>query len=69
MDDEDFDDFYDGDDEDWCDHDNPEVDILTGRATCWQCGATWFLSDAQLKREVELQIACVEAWTAPADTD
>ena len=38
MDDDDDFDPYDGyDADDPCDHDDYEVDILTGRASCWRC--------------------------------
>lgn len=48
------DDFYDGYDEDFCDHDDRDVDILTGRASCWRCGESWWMTDAELKHESEL---------------
>lgn len=55
MDEEDDfpDDYY--EDDDPCDHDDRDVDILTGRANCWQCGEAWWLTDAELKRELERQ--------------
>lgn len=47
--------FYDVDDHDaTCDHEDYEVDILTGRASCWRCGETWWLSSDELKEELRL---------------
>ncbi len=68
---QDEDDFYEGYDEDVCDHDDHDVDILTGRANCWRCGEAWWLTDAELKREIELQAqmwVCFETEDAPLPT-
>ncbi len=55
----DDDDFYDEDDVDcWCD--NPDIDLLEGRASCYQCGRRWWLTNEQLSREIELQAALIE---------
>jgi hypothetical protein len=42
------------DEEDDCIHEDYEIDILTGRATCDGCGETWTASDAQMQRHEEL---------------
>jgi hypothetical protein len=39
--------------EDFCEHDEYEVDILTGRAICWLCGETWYLSTEDFRRYQE----------------
>jgi hypothetical protein len=49
------------DDDDWedprdhCEHDQYEIDILTGRAECDMCSHSWRVTDAQMRREIELQ--------------
>jgi hypothetical protein len=58
---------YPYDDDDWreddpCDHDEHDVDILTGRAHCWRCGEAWWLTSDELKRELEFHaLACESA--------
>lgn len=34
-----------------CDHEDYELDILTGRATCTMCNHRWFMSDEELARD------------------
>jgi hypothetical protein len=53
---EDEDDYLDwGDDEDDpCDHEDRDVDLLAGRACCYRCGEAWWLTDKELRREIEL---------------
>ena len=57
---EDEDDLYDLYDDEPCDHEDRDVDILTGRASCWQCGESWWLTDEQLRRELELNAQMFE---------
>ena len=38
-----------------CDHEEYDLDILTGRATCVRCNHRWFMSDTELKRDQELR--------------
>lgn len=51
-------------DEDWddreddpCDHDDYDADLLSGRCHCWRCGHSWYATaeqlDAQLRWESE----------------
>lgn len=51
---EDDDDFeWDDRDDDPCDHDDYDADLLAGRACCYRCGEAWWLTDDQLRREIE----------------
>lgn len=53
------------DDDGFCDHEERDVDILTGRATCWLCGHRWSVTDDELRRMAEAQAAYDElndAW-------
>lgn len=53
------------DDDDWeapddfetrhCDHEDADIDILTGRATCNMCERRWNATDAEMKRDEELR--------------
>jgi len=63
---DDEDDFYDDYEDDVCDHDDRDVDILTGRANCWRCGESWWLSDTELKRELKLQ---ADMWICMEEID
>lgn len=63
MNDGDFDDPYEGYDDDFCDCDDYDVDILEGRASCFRCGRHWWLTDEQLSNEIRLfasMIECIE---------
>ena len=44
-------------DEDPCDHEDHDTDLLDGRCSCWRCGETWYATteqiDAQLRFESE----------------
>lgn len=63
YDDEDYGDPYDGYDDDFCDHGDPDIDILEGRARCLQCGHSWYLTEEQLTREIRFfasMIECIE---------
>lgn len=52
------DEFYDYDDyyveDEPCGHEDYDVDLLAGRACCYRCGEAWWLSDEQLRKEIEL---------------
>jgi hypothetical protein len=50
----DYDEYDDYVDDDPCDHEGHDVDILTGRAHCWRCGEAWWLTREELKRELKL---------------
>jgi hypothetical protein len=59
--DEDEDDFY--SDDDFCDCEEFDADILEGRAHCFRCGRSWWLSDEQMKQEVRFHVEmmqCIE---------
>ncbi|HEY1806052.1 MAG TPA: hypothetical protein VGG45_16380 [Terracidiphilus sp.] len=38
---------YEDDDDDLCWHEEYDMDILAGRASCYQCGHVWFASEAE----------------------
>jgi hypothetical protein len=40
-----------------CDHTDYEADILTGKATCPDCGHWWLQSAEEIERERQAQIA------------
>ena len=64
SDQDEYEDEYDGFDDDFCDHDDRDVDILTGRATCYRCGESWWMTDEQLRQEIRLAAEiyeCIEA--------
>ncbi len=47
---------YDDYDEDpECDHENYEIDVCTGRASCDQCSHYWYLSSEDIDAECERQ--------------
>lgn len=52
-----FDPFDEYDIEDECEHDEYEMDILTGRASCAMCNHVWQASEAEWKRHEELMAA------------
>lgn len=65
-----FDDLDDGreeylGDKEYCDHDNYDIDVCTGRAECDQCGTSWYVTgqevDAELDRQVAYDAEC-EKW-------
>lgn len=41
--------------EDECEHEDYEVDILIGRATCNMCGHRWYQTEDEMRREEERQ--------------
>jgi len=57
---DDYDDYYDEDEP--CDHEYYDVDLLAGLACCYRCGEAWWLSDEQLRREIEL---AAQMWLEP----
>lgn len=58
MDDDDFD--YDRDD-DPCDHDDYDTDLLDGRCHCYRCGESWYASAAEIDAELRYQSEYAEA--------
>jgi hypothetical protein len=38
-----------------CDHDDYEIDILTGRAECCMCPHSWYVTSEDVSREIERQ--------------
>lgn len=53
-DDELYEDGEEGDLADLCDHDEYELDIITGRACCGMCGHRWHATAEEMKRHEEL---------------
>lgn len=51
-----------------CDHEDADIDILTGRLSC-RCGYTEWLSTERLTREAQLQADLAEAWQRECETD
>lgn len=47
----------------YCDHDDYEIDILTGRVSCYGCDHSWWATNDQIKAEAERQAAYFE-WEA-----
>lgn len=53
--------FYDDDEydermeEDYCEHSDYEVDILSGRAECSRCPHSWYLTDEEISAEIDRQ--------------
>jgi hypothetical protein len=48
-------------DDDPCDHDDHETDLLDGRCRCWHCGESWYATTEQIDRELRLQSEYHEA--------
>jgi hypothetical protein len=46
---------YDDAPRDECDHDDYEIDILTGRAECNFCPHTWYLTSEEIEHEIQRQ--------------
>lgn len=44
-------------DDDLCDHDDYDVDILDGRAHCNRCPESWYVSEEEVARQIEHQAA------------
>ncbi len=51
------------DDEDPCDHEDYEADVLNGRASCNICSHAWWLTNEELKAE-HRRIAAYGEWVA-----
>jgi len=51
-----------------CAHEEYEIDILTGRATCDACGSVWNATEDQMKRHEQLAAQCYECAVNYADT-
>lgn len=49
--------YEDFDEEDPCDHDDEDMDILSGRAFCWRCGSSRTLSDYEIKAQAAHEVA------------
>jgi hypothetical protein len=45
------------DEEEHCDHDEYETDIVEGRATCVLCGHSWWQTKEEIDAEIERQNA------------
>jgi len=64
----DLDDIYASDDnedcwdDDYCTHDDYEIDTISGHCRCYSCGRSWWASDDQIQAEIDHQNAYVE-WT------
>ena len=63
----DYDPQWEYDDADPCDHEDYDVDILTGRAHCCRCGEAWWLTGEQLSQEHKWQAEQYEAIVAEED--
>lgn len=51
----------DGFDDDLCDHDDYDTDLLSGRCQCWRCGETWYATGEEIDRELRFQSEYHEA--------
>lgn len=47
----------DDDRENLCDHEDYDVDIVTGRASCNDCLAHWYVSDEEIQLQIEHEAA------------
>ncbi len=65
---DDYDPYWDIDDDEPCDHDDEDVDILTGRAHCYRCGEARWLTDKELRREIEIQAQMWMCFEEPVPT-
>lgn len=52
---------WDEDDLEPCDHDDYDVDLLEGRATCGRCGESWAMSNASIDRYLAM-LAEYDRW-------
>ncbi|QRY69154.1 hypothetical protein JVX98_13425 [Ensifer sp. PDNC004] len=48
------------DDDDFCDCEEYDADILEGRAHCYRCGRSWWLTDEQMRQEIRWQAEMME---------
>lgn len=44
-----------------CDHEDYDTDLLDGRCRCWRCGESWYATAAELDRELRFQSEYAEA--------
>lgn len=66
----DYDDPWDYDqDRDPCEHEDYDVDILTGRAHCSRCGEAWWLTGDQLGDELKRQAEAYEAYAEEVEKE
>jgi hypothetical protein len=68
YDDEDDEFFNDCDPEDDCFHENADIDILVGRALCFSCGHSWWMTDKEIEAEAKFQAEYFEAMAAEAES-
>lgn len=52
--------YYDDEPDDPCDHEEYEIDILTGRAECWTCAHSWHATRQEIEAEIERHRCCDE---------
>ena len=45
-----------------CDCEEEELDILTGRAVCWRCGASRFVTSDEFQMRMKLEAEAQAAW-------
>jgi hypothetical protein len=55
-----YDEYDDYDAERECDHEEHQIDILTGRAECCMCPHSWYVSGDEITREIERQATYYE---------
>ncbi|OAF05488.1 hypothetical protein AYJ54_00855 [Bradyrhizobium centrolobii] len=48
-------------DEEPCDHEDHETDILDGRCRCYRCGHSWYATATDIDRELRFQSEFAEA--------
>lgn len=58
--DEDDADRHDHYEDDFCDHDDRDIDVLSGRWSCWRCGEAGWASSQQIQAQIEHQAAYAE---------
>lgn len=54
------DDYYDDGGEDFCDCEEYDADLLEGRARCFRCGRSWWMTDEQITAEIRWQASMIE---------
>jgi hypothetical protein len=57
---------YDDEDRDYCEHEEYEIDVLTGRAECDYCGVSWWATTEQIEAE-QNRMAQYSEWAAEQD--
>jgi|SRR6185312_1019946 len=58
MDDDDFD--YERDDEP-CDHEDHDVNLIDGRCQCYRCGESWYATTAEIDEQLRFESEYHEA--------